>query len=100
MSLDQELQRHYRLTFCAGSPITRSQSKKVTTRTPRQRAKGSKKSRNERQNPDEFLTGLALDTDVDVTPLFRFADDDFDVSHTIYVVFDLEQLDFRKKGII
>jgi DNA polymerase III epsilon subunit-like protein len=43
------------------------------------------------------LTGLAIDFGNNITPLIRFADDDFDVSHTIYIVFDLETTGFSKE---
>lgn len=56
-----------------------------------------KKKPKETQNPDEFLHQIVQETGIDVTPLFQNDDDQFDGSHTIYVVFDLETTGFSKE---
>jgi DNA polymerase III epsilon subunit-like protein len=97
MMLDQALTKMFCRTSTAGSPITRSQSRKHALKTPRVQGRNKRKTQNQTENPDEFLPGFVLGTESYITPVVHFADDDFDVSHTIYVVFDLETTGFSKE---
>jgi hypothetical protein len=94
MMLDKKLTTMYLLHSTAGSPITRSKSRKHSLKTPRVQGRNKRKQQREGENPDEFSTGILVCTEIDITAVIHFTDKEFDVSHCIYIVFDLEAAGF------
>jgi DNA polymerase III alpha subunit (gram-positive type) len=95
--LDAALLKEYRLTVVVASPNKSSNNRKQAPKTPASPKRVRKKRPKERPNPDEFLTGAILPPEIGITPLIFNDEEDFDVSHTIYVVFDLETTGFSKE---